>query len=677
MAWSDFCPELSYIFCLPLILLLYPLYVYFRSEEAKAEMPQKHRMDRDIPAQICKCRRSSFCFLSDNTNILLIASKRAFLEARRRRRVEAELPAQPSPTPSNTQPTMMQDSWPRVWSPEAEANFTGFLGFQAAAAEGETHSHAHTFYVPEAPKNWNHQHQNQYHELIQKTLPLVQRPPAPPKELPSLPAEIHLQIIKNLLPSSEAFKAVATYAPGCGLCNLFQVSSLCRVNRFYYSAVSELLYTTLPLNVSTEVFPFDGSTLCEQHHHLSSKPLQLEKRIPLLLRTLRQRPDLASSVKGLHLPPSINCWLTCGLEKVLIPNLIQLCENMEIIRGVEQLHERQFFSAEHYCLDGEDPAQHGILAKTIVEKKSLARIVWRGGDAGNRRSVWARVFDGHPDMRGVGFVEFHKNWSGLKELGFFGVRGLTVAEVKVIFEGLPGLEKFGIGDARKKVIKVDQRSLGHGDPAVREARREVMERFMSILEVLPNGVRNVGFSDIDDEDFVVRVGRWVAERVATSTESAKQRGAKSPYFKRLTFSRVCFTPQNLGSLIASLAIEEKGGRYSYSRSAVRDLRVSNFEKKDRFIDNDINTALFSLGDVELRGLERLCWGVGSCEDSDAAIGKAGILKGALNRGWFKSLKEVLVESDLTPADVVEACERRNLDLGEFCDVKRQLGMVEW
>lgn len=610
--------------------------------------------------------------------MLLIASKKLFLEARRRRRAGTELPTQPSsPAPSDTQPVAAQDSWPRVWSPEAEANFTGFLGFQAAAAEGETHSHAHTFYVPEAPKNWNHQHQNQYHELIQKALPVVQRPPAPRKELPSLPAEIHLQIIKNLLPCSEASKAVTTYAPGCGLCNLFQISSLCRVNRFYYSVVSELLYTTLPLNVSTEVFPFDGSTLCEEHHHLSSKPLQLEKRIPLLLRTLRQRPDLATSVKGLHLPPSINCWLTCALEKTLIPTLVQLCENVEIIRGVEQLHERQFFSAEHYCLDGEDVAQHGILAKTIVEKKSLTRIVWRGGDAGSRRSVWTRVFDGHPDMRGVGFIEFHRNWSGLKELGFFGVRGLTVAEAKVIFEGLPALEKFGIGDVRKKVIKADQRNLGHGDPAVREARREVMERFMSILEVLPESVRDVGFSDIDDEDFVMRVGKWVAERVAASKAPVETRGAKSPYFKRLTFSRVCFTPQNLCSLLASLAIEEKGGRYSYSRSAVRDLRVSNFEKKDRFIEDDINATLFSLGDVELRGLERICWGLGSCEDSDAAIGKAGILKGALNRGWFKSLKKVLVESDPTPVDVIEACGRRNLGLEEFCDVKRQTGMVEW
>lgn len=609
---------------------------------------------------------------------LFIATKKLFLEARRRRRAAAELLAQPSsPAPSDTQPVEAQDSWPRVWSPEAEANFTGFLGFQAAAAEGETHSHAHTFYVPEAPKNWNHQHQNQYHELIQKALPVVQRPPTSQRELPGLPAEIHLQIIKNLLPCSKASKAATTYAPGCGLCNLFQISSLCRVNRFYYSVVSELLYTTLPLNVSTEVFPFDGSTLCEQHHHLSSKPLQLEKRIPLLLRTLRQRTDLATSVKGLHLPPSINCWLTCSLEKTLLPTLVQLCENMEVIRGVEQLHERQFFSAEHYCLDGEDVAQHGILAKTIVEKKSLTRVVWRGGDAGNRRSVWTRVFDGHPDMRGVGFIEFHRNWSVLKELGFFGVRGLTVAEAKVIFEGLPGLEKFGIGDVRKKMIKADQRSLGHADPAVREARREVMERFMSILGVLPESVRDVGFSDIDDEDFVVRVGKWVAERVAASKEPVETRGAKSTYFKRLTFSRVCFTPQNLSSLLTSLAIEENGGRYSYSRSAVRDLRVSNFEKKDRFIEDDINTALFSLGDVELRGLERICWGLGSCEDSDAAIGKAGILKGALNRGWFKSLKKVLVESDPTPVDVIEACERRNLGLEEFCDVKRQTGMVEW
>lgn len=606
-----------------------------------------------------------------------IASKKLFLEARRRRRAEAELPVEPSPATPNAQPAETQDSWPQIWSPEAEANFTGFLGFQAAAAEGDTHSHAHTFYIPEAPTNWNHQHQNQYHELIQKALPVIQRPPTLPRELPNLPAEIHLQIIKNLLPCSDSSKAVTKYAPGCGLCNLFQISSLCRVNRFYYSVVSELLYTTLPLNVSTEVFPFDGSTLCEQHHHLSSKPLQLEKRIPLLLRTLRQRSDLATSVKGLHLPQSINCWLTCALEKTLLPNLVQLCENMEIIRGVEQLHERQFFSAEHYCLDGDDEAQHGILAKTIVEKKSLKRVIWRGGDAGNRRSVWTRVFDGHPDMRGVGFIEFHKNWSGLRELGFFGVRGLAVAEVKVIFEGLPGLEKFGIGDVRKKMIKADQRNLGHGDPAVREARREVMERFMSILEVLPEGVRDVGFSDIDDEDFVVRVGKWVAERVAANKVSVTTRDAEPTYFKRLTFSRICFTPQNLSSLLVSLAIEEKGGRYSYSRSAVKDLRVSNFEKKDRFVEDDITVALFSLRDVELRGLERICWGLGCCEDSDAAIGKAGILKGALNRGWFKSLKKVLVESDPTPADVVEACERRNLDLGEFCDVKRQTGMVEW
>lgn len=501
--------------------------------------------------------------------------------------------------------------------------------------------------------------------------------PARQRGLPSLPAEIHLQIIKNLLPSSEASRAVTEYAPGCGLCHLFQISSLCRVNRFYYSIVSELLYTNLPLNVSTELFPFDGSTLCEQHHHLSSKPLQLEKRIPLLLRTLRERADLAISVKGLHLPPSINCWLTCALEKTLLPALVQRCENVEIIRGTEQLHERQFFSAEHYCLDGEDPAQHGILAKTIVEKQSLTRVIWRGGDAGNRRSVWTRVFDAHPDMRGVGFVELHRNWSGLKELGFFGVRGLTVSEVKVIFEGLPGLQKFGIGDVRRKVVKTDQRGLGHGDSAVREARREVGERFLSILEVLPRGVRNVGFSDIDDEDFVVGVGKWVAERVTTSGGSHELREAKPTYFERLTFSRVCFTPQNLKSLFTSLAIEDDNSRYNYSRSAVKDLRVSNFEKKDRFLDSDIETTLFSLGEVALRGLERLCWGIGSSKDPEETIGKAGILKGALNRGWFKTLEEVLVESDPTPVDVIEACKGRGLRLEEFRDIKRQSGMVEW
>lgn len=606
-----------------------------------------------------------------------IASKNILPEARRRR-VEAEIPPNPSPTSLNSQPDMTQHSWPQVWSSEAEASFTGFLGFQAAAAEGEEeHSHANTFYIPEAPKNWNHQHQNQYHELIRKALPVTPTLPVQQRKVPGLPAEIHLQIIKNLLPYSEASKALVTYAPGCGLCNLFQLSSLCRVNRFYYSIISELLYTNLPLNVSTELFPFDGSTLCEQHHHLSSKPLQLEKRIPLLLRTLRQRPDLAASIKGLHLPPSINCWLTCALEKTLLPTLVQRLENVEVIRGAEQLHERQFFSAEHYCLDGEDPAQHGILAKTVVEKASLTRVIWRGGDAGTRRSVWTRVFDGHPDMRGVGFVELHRNWGGLKELGFFGVRGLTVAEVKAIFEGLPGLEKFGIGDVRRRVIKMDQRNLGHGDPVVREARREVMERFLSILEVLPEGVRDVGFSDIDDEDFVVGVGEWVAERVAARKESVEQLGGGPTCFKRLTFSRVCFTPQNLRSLLASLAIEVKGERYSYSGSAVKDLRVSNFEKKDRFLDSDIDTTLFSLGDVELRGLERLCWGIGSSEDPEATIGKAGILKGALNRGWFKTLKEVLVESDPTPADVVKACENRGLHLEEFRDVKRQSGMVEW
>lgn len=572
---------------------------------------------------------------------------------------------------------MAQQSWPKVWSSEAEANFTGFLGFQAAAAEGEEeHSHGNTFYIPEAPKNWNHQHQNQYHELIQKALPIAPKPKETQHMLPSLPTEIHLQIIRYLLPASQKSKAVTTYAQGCGLCNLFQLSSLCKVNRLYYSIISELLYTNLPLNVSTELFPFDGSTLCEEHHHLSSKPQQLEKRLPLLLRTFRERSDLPAQVMAVHLPPGVNCWLTCALEKTLLPTLIQSCENVEVILGVEQLHERQFFSAEHYCLDGEDPAQHGILAKTIVEKTSLTRVVWRGGDAGTRRSVWTRVFDGHPDMKGVGFIELHRNWSGLKELGFFGVRGLTVQEAEVIFEGLPRLEKFGLGDIRRKRIKLE-RDVGHGTPAVRAARREVKERFMSILEALPERVRNLGFSDIDDEDFVVSVGKWVAERVAKETDCSDEHTCKSTYFKRLTFTRVCFTPENLRSLLTSLATEEKIGKHCYCRSAVQYLRLSNFEKKDRFLDSEIDTALFSLEDVQLRGLERLCWGIGSAEDPEETIGKAGILKGALRRGWFKDLKEVLVESDPTPLDVVEACEDRQLRLQEFRDVKRQSGMVEW
>ncbi|KAI5851083.1 hypothetical protein DFP73DRAFT_535918 [Morchella snyderi] len=679
MSWSDYCPETSYACLLPLLLVSIPLYMYLHSSRER-----KGVLAVEPPHQQENMKHTlSPTFVDDVRN-----TSQQFLQEARRRIAAGTTTADTTtsaPVPSSQEPTSVMTSgqaWPQVWCAETEAKYTGFLGFQAAAAEGEEeHSHQ-TFYMPEAPKNWNHQHQNQYHELIQRKLPNMATPitttPAQvqrPMLLPTLPAEIHLEIIKNLIPASESSKAVTTYAQGCGLCNLFQLSSLCKVNRFYYSIVSELLYTNLPLNVSTEVFPFDGKTLCEAHHHLSSKPQQLEKRLPLLLRTLRERGDLAVNVKAIHLPPSINCWLTCSLEKVLLPNLIDTCENVEVILGTEQLHERQFFSAEHYCLD-EDSTQHGILAKTIVEKTSLTRVIWRGGDAGTRRSVWQRVFDGHPDMRGVGFIELHRNWGALKELGFFGVRGLTVQEAKVIFEGLPKLVKFGLGDVRVK--RKSERELGPANPAVREARREVKERFMSILEALPESVRNVGFSDVDDEDFVVEVGKWAAARVAKSAESSDERNVK-PYFNRLTFTRICFTAENLRSLLTSLAVEAHVGKYTYSRSAVKDLRLSNLEKKDRFLDTQIDTTLFSLkeDEVELRGLERLCWGVGSCEDKEASIGKAGILKGALRRGWFKSLKEVLVESDPTPLNVIEACNDRGLELHEFRDIKRQSGMVEW
>ncbi|RPB00656.1 hypothetical protein L873DRAFT_759703 [Choiromyces venosus 120613-1] len=484
------------------------------------------------------------------------------------------------------------------------------------------------------------------------------------QKLPRLPTEVHMQIIRYLLPDSaaSAYEKVPRkrYALGCGFCNLFTLSSLCSVNKLYSSIVSEMMYSTLSLNLSTQLSPTLAS-YCRQHHHLSSKHLQLEKRLPLLLRTLHARPELAVTVKALHLPPNMTHWLTCKLEKHLLPDLINTCENLQIILGVEQLLLRKFFSAEHYCLDNSDN-QHGPLAKALVEKKTLTRFVWRGGAAGGAAGeVWRRVFDGLPGMDRVGFIRMHKTWNDLQELGIFGVSGLLTEGMKIIFNHLHKLEKVHIGGLRRKRVA--------GCQLKGEA-----EFMLEVVRVLPRGVKNIGLSDVEDESFPLEVVKWVRERVcemkcakhtAPSSHGCPA-GCPGSSLQSLSFSRIAFTLETLEMLVRGLAIPVSSdyhhNRTSY-RSAVIDLRVSNAGFDHRVTPRSYTPT----AETQLAGLRRLCWGVAGAECFlwDTLKNGAGMV----------GLKEVVVEVDSEVAR--EACTRRGVRMVGWDIGGWELNMVDW
>ncbi|KAF8541527.1 hypothetical protein BDD12DRAFT_492925 [Trichophaea hybrida] len=370
---------------------------------------------------------------------------------------------------------------PPVWTGAGNAA-DGLLGCQAPAADGLDESFG--IYPPE-PEPF-------FDQLL--SLPDEQTAGSGDR-FPRLPIEIHLQILSYVLPSFQAH--------GCSFCNLFQLSTLSKVSRLYNSLIQPYLYHTLNLNFNSSLnsraslihLHDDGGKICSSHTALTSRHQQLELRVPFLLRTLSSRRDIAESVQIILLPTGgTTTYLTCTLEKTLLPALIRSCPNLSDITGVDGLLSRQFFSGEHYCFDGVDPQQHGILAKTLHETKTLRRWVWNGGSAGGGDFA-SRMWDRNPVMEGVCFIGTHRNWGDLEHLEIRNVWNIDSAMLSRLIPAISGLRRIALVGVRKK-------RGGRGDARV----------ILEALEVLPASVGEVEVGNTDDEGFVADVGEWVRIR---------------------------------------------------------------------------------------------------------------------------------------------------------------------
>jgi hypothetical protein len=431
------------------------------------------------------------------------------------------------------------------------------------------------------------------------------------RPLPRFPTEIHLQIIEHVIGSSKH--------KSCSFCYLFQLSTLSRVSQLYHQILQPHLYSAVNLNFNSSIkaaesltHHFDDRKACNAHLRLASKRHQLEIRVPLLVRTLTARPDIAASVRRLILPAGgTQTYLTCTLEKTLLPDLIRHCPNLEEVDGVDSLLARQFFSGEHYCFDGQATQQHGMFAKTLHEKTSLRHFRWNGGNAAGS-DFGGRVWDRHPEMKGVGFVGAHKHWELLEHLDIRDVWNLDAEMVQGIITQLPRLKKVALVGIRKK-------RAGRGDSAT----------ILAALEALPDTVTDVEIGNTADEEFLPAVGEWLRYRHT----------AGNP-IQSLRLTQVPVTVENLRIFFSKLAVRRRGfylplldfgAGWWGGCAAVTRLAVDNagFEKVwEGEICGDAG--------MELQGLEQLEWRVRG----------AGGLGEALRRGWFAELKTLGgVESD--------------------------------
>lgn len=332
---------------------------------------------------------------------------------------------------------------PRVWT-GGENPDAGLLGFQAPAADGLDE----TFSIPSIPD-------------------LPSAPSASLKgkhayrPIPHLPTEIHLQIISELLSSR---------ASSCSFCHLAQTATLSTVSVLHHSILQPHLYSTLDLRFANP---------CAQHHHLSSLHSTLEARLPLLLRTLKSRSELAETVKTIHLPPGgLSTFLTCHLEKLHLPALLRLCPNLQQLTGAADLLSRQFFAGEHYCLD-DRPQQHGELARAITTARSLRTWTWNNGNTAGS-DWWGRIFDFHPAAESTNFARMHHAWPALESLTLTNIWGLDAAGLTEILHSVPNLRQLSITNIRKK-------RLGAGmDTAL----------LVAAMAALPAGVRELTIGGI-------------------------------------------------------------------------------------------------------------------------------------------------------------------------------------
>ncbi|KAF8250687.1 hypothetical protein K440DRAFT_659308 [Wilcoxina mikolae CBS 423.85] len=507
---------------------------------------------------------------------------------------------------------------PPVWTGAGNAA-DGLLGCQAPAADGLDESFG--IYPPEPEP------------LFEQLLSLPDEQAAGSGgHLPRLPIEIHLQILSYVLPSFQA--------RGCSFCNLFQLSTLSKVSRLYNSLLQPYLYHTLNLNFNSSLDSRsslihqhdDSGEICSSHIALASRHQQLELRVPLLLRTLSSRRDIAESVQTILLPSGgTTTYLTCTLEKTLLPALIRSCPNLSNITGVDGLLSRQFFSGEHYCLDdGADPQQHGILAKTLHETKTLRRWVWNGGSAGGGDFA-SRMWDRNPVMEGVCFVGTHQNWGNLEHLEIRNVWNIDSTMLSRLIPAISGLRRIALVGVRKK-------RGGRGDARV----------ILDALEVLPASVREVEVGNTDDEGFVADVGEWVRIRHTVKEFSM---------LESLRITQTPITAEKLDDFFAKISVRKMVGFERVYlplldfgmrwRAVVKCLAVDNSGFEGLF--GGERKGVWEEGRMEMAGLQELEWRVGGDE------GK--YMGSRLRSGWFGDLKRVVGDRE----SVMVARERGVVD----------------
>ncbi|KAI5776661.1 hypothetical protein EDC01DRAFT_636506 [Geopyxis carbonaria] len=500
---------------------------------------------------------------------------------------------------------------PRVWTGGDDPG-AGLLGFQAPAADGldETFSISPAS-APESP-------------LLSIFLAPEETLRPKTKPLPRLPPEIHIQILTTLVSSYQSNEN------SCSFCRMFELSSLSTVCPLYYSVIQPLIYSNLDLTCTTS---------CEEHHRLSSKHQQLTLRLPLLLRTLKSDTLLAASVKSIMLPSSgMGSYLTCALEKIHLPDLIDTVPNLEAVHGVEDLLQRQFFSGEHYCLDGVDPQQHGILALALHRKRSLKTWRWNSGNAAGS-DFWRRLWDFNPAMENINFTSLHSNWSSLETFVLHDVWGLSNDSLSNLFAALPHLRSVDLSGIRKKRV-------GHGDRAL----------MVCALSALPPSVDDLSVGDVEDPGFAADVADWARARHANP-------------LRRLAVGKVPITTEILQRFLSALSSpvshDTRPPRYWLPLldpapqwcSCVRKLELDNRGFEEHFWPIDTNEDLETVGCMELRGLEELKWGVRCAPDGICGVNFLGA-RAVL--GWFRDLRRLVLDGQ--DEEVETAMSRRGIEL---------------
>ena len=493
---------------------------------------------------------------------------------------------------------------PPVWTGAGNAA-DGLLGCQAPAADGPGETH------PPLPAERPHHHHLQLQQQLQQplaaSLPRAAKGKKKAAPLPPLPIEIHLQILSHVLD--------AATAADCGFCRLFALSTLSRVSRLYNALLLPHLYGELDLAFNSSlaaaaslIHHRDQRRTCAAHAPLASKHEQLERRVPLLLRTLAARPDLARAVRHIALPPGGTAsFLTCRLEKTLLPQLVGRCCNVEAVVGVDRLLAGHSLSADHYCLDDRpEPQQHGMLAKALHEAATLRRWAWTGGCAAGRDFA-ARLWDSHPAMAGVGFVACHRHWRALEHLEIRDVWGLDAPVLARLMAALPATLR------RLALVGVRRRARGSGDA----------DTMLQTLDRLPASVADVEIGGTADEGFLCAVGQWVRARCTTHGR-ARPREQERDALTWLRIVQTPVTPDALDAFAAAIAValSDIGGAGGAGaprwRSAVRRLAIDNEGFEPPFCkgptDADLQRRRTAL--EQLAGLDKLQWRVRADGSSD-------------------------------------------------------------